>query len=74
MLLGDQIMALSRRHVDALIDILENKLSDMIVWDGEDRQEIVILNSCLEELTAMRLDSDNVVSLSGRRRVNATVA
>ena len=74
MLLGDQIMALSPRHVDALIDILENKLSDMIVWDGEDRKEIVILNSCLEELTAMHLDSGNVVSLSGRRRVNATVA
>lgn len=74
MLLGDQIMALSPRHVDALIDILENKLSDMIAWDGEDRKEIVILNSCLEQLTAMRLDVGNVVSLSGRRRVNATVA
>lgn len=67
-------MALSPRHVDALIDILENKLSDMIVWDGEDRKEIVILNCCLEELTAMRLDVGNVVTLSGRRRVNATVA
>jgi hypothetical protein len=74
MLLGDSIMALSLRQVDALIDILENKLSDMVIWDCEDRKEIVILNSCLEELTTMRLGSGNVVPLSGRRRVNATVA
>ena len=67
-------MALSPRHVDALIDILENKLSDMLVWDGEDRKEIVILNGCLKELTTMRLDSGNVVSLAGRRRAGATVA
>ena len=67
-------MALSPRHVDALIDILENKLSDMLVWDGEDRKEIVILNGCLKELTTMRLDNCNVVSLAGRRHAGATVA
>ena len=67
-------MALSSRHVDALIDILENKLSDMLVWDGEDRKEIVVLTGCLKELTTMR-GSAEVIPLVGRRqRAAATVA
>lgn len=67
-------MALSARHVDALIDILENKLSDMLVWDGEDRKEIVVLNGCLKELTSMQGNSDNVVMLNRQHHSSATVA
>ena len=66
-------MALSPRHMDALIDILENKLSDMLVWDGEDRKEIVVLTACLKELTVMR-GGGEVIALEGRQRASATVA
>ncbi len=66
-------MALSPRHMDALIDILENKLSDMLAWDGEDRKEIAVLTTCLKELTAMR-GGAGVISLTGRQRAGATVA
>ena len=38
-------MAISPRHVDALIDIVENKLSDMLVWDSDDRKEVVALTA-----------------------------
>ena len=67
-------MALSPRHVDALIDILENKLSDMIVWDGEDRKEIALLTVCLKELIAMRDGAGDVLPLEGRQRTGVTAA
>ncbi len=67
-------MALSPRHMDALIDILENKLSDMLVWDGEDRKEIVVLTACLKELTIMRGGAGKVIAIEGRQRASASVA
>ena len=62
-------MALSSRHVDALIDILENKLSDMLVWDSEDRREIVILKGCLDELQEIKATTGDIVAFdqSGKR-------
>ena len=67
-------MALSLRHMDALIDILENKLSDMLVWDGEDRREIALLTSCLKELNSMKGGAGEVIALEGRQRASASVA
>ncbi len=67
-------MALSPRHMDALIDILENKLSDMLIWDGEDRKEIAILKGCLEELNVMKGGDINVLPFDGRHRPGATAA
>ena len=67
-------MALSNRHMEALIDILENKLSDMLVWDGEDRKEIAVLTGCLKELTAMTGGVGDVIPIEGRQRANASVA
>ena len=60
--------------MDALIDILENKLSDMIVWDGEDRKEIALLTVCLKELIAMRDGAGDVLPLEGRQRTGVTAA
>ena len=74
MLLGDVIMALSTRHIDALIDVLENKLSDMLVWDGEDRKEIALLNGCLDELNSLKGNAGNVLSFEKRHSSGATVA
>lgn len=67
-------MALSPRHMDALIDILENKLSDMLVWDGEDRKEIALLTGCLKELNIMKGSAGNVLPFDGGQRRGATVA
>ena len=67
-------MSLSLRHMDALIDVLENKLSDMLVWDGEDRKEIAILTGCLDELNTMKGNVDNVLSFNKRHSSGATVA
>ena len=67
-------MALSLRHVDILIDVLENKLSDMLIWDGEDRKEITILKSCLEELNVIKGGDFSVLPFDGRHRPGATAA
>ncbi len=71
-------MALSSRHVDALIDILENKLSDMLVWDGEDRREVVALKGCLDELQEMKATTGDIVAFDGSgkpsRRARAPAA
>ena len=61
-------MALSSRHVDALIDILENKLSDILVWDGEDRKEVVTLKGCLGELQSMKLDAVDVIAFKDAKK------
>jgi hypothetical protein len=65
---GEAVMALSSSHVDALIDILENKLSDMLVWDGEDRKEVVTLKGCLDELHTMKLDTVDVIAFKGAKK------
>lgn len=67
-------MALSPRHMDALIDILENKLSDMLVWDGEDRREIALLTGCLKELNILKGADGNILPFDERRRPGASVA
>ncbi len=67
-------MALSPRHMDVLIDILENKLSDMLVWDGEDRREIALLTGCLKELNTMKGDNGNVLPFDGRQQPDDAVA
>ncbi|MGP1397228.1 MAG: hypothetical protein ACTS3R_17115 [Inquilinaceae bacterium] len=50
-------MDLSKQSLENLIDLVENKLSCMEVWDREDRREVTILQRCLRELTAMRSGS-----------------
>ena len=43
---------LSRRSIETLIDLTENKLSQIIPFDRDDAREIKILQSCLDELKA----------------------
>lgn len=47
-------MALSKRAIDTLIDLAENKLSDIYPFDREDQREIAQLKACIQELTTMR--------------------
>lgn len=46
-------MGLSKSSVEMLIDLVENKLSCMDVWDREDRCQAMILKRCLDELTVL---------------------
>ncbi len=66
-------MHFTRQSLITLIDLVENKLSCMEVWDRDDRREAQLLKSCLEELQAARSEGGNVafsnpVPRRGRRR------
>ncbi len=56
--------------METLIDLFENKLSDMPIWDGDDRKTAVTLERCLIELNAMR-DAARAAIPSPRRRCGA---
>jgi hypothetical protein len=43
---------LSQRSIETLIDLAENKLSQIIPFDREDMKEIKLLQSCVDELKA----------------------
>jgi hypothetical protein len=45
-------MNLTKPTVETLIDLVENKLSCMDVWDREDRRQALLLKRALQELTA----------------------
>jgi len=55
-------MSLSRRSIQTLMDLVENKLSQMQVVDREDARELAVLESARRELS----------SLAGLRRSMAT--
>ena len=63
-------MALLPRDMETLIDLVENKLSDMPIWDGDDRKTAVTLERCLIELNAMN-DAARAAIASPRRRCGA---
>ncbi len=46
-------MSLSRRSIQTLMDLVENKLSMMQVVDREDARELAILESARRELSQM---------------------
>ncbi len=45
-------MTISKRCIETLIDLTENKLSCMEVTDAEDRRERELLERCITELKA----------------------
>lgn len=45
---------LSRRTIDTLIDLAENKLTDIIPFDRDDMREIKLLRTCVDELRAIQ--------------------
>ncbi len=60
-------MALSRRETETLIDLVENKLSDMPIWDGDDRKTVVTLEKRLVKLNSMKGTTGVVALNSGPR-------
>lgn len=59
-------MTLSKSSVEMLFDMVENRLSDMVVTDREDAKEQLVLRRTLQELAALSLD---VSKSDARRRV-----
>ena len=46
-------MSLSRRSIQTLIDLVENKLTQMQVVDREDARELAVLESARRELSSL---------------------
>lgn len=72
-------MHFTRQSLITLIDLVENKLSCMEVWDRDDRREAQLLKCCLEELQAANSEGGSVafanpVPRRGRRRKVALAA
>ena len=75
-------MSLSTRALETLIDLVENKLTCLEVFDREDARELSNLEHCLNELQGMagqptKANGTPVLNLSkesrGRSRVRAAV-
>lgn len=62
-------MSLSRRSIQTLMDLVENKLSMMQVVDREDARELAILESARRELSVLaglRRSASSVPVVEGR--------
>ena len=55
---------LSRRSIETLIDLAENKLTQIIPFDRDGVREIKLLQSCVDELKS---DISETAPVSGRR-------
>ncbi len=66
------MMALSQREAETLIDLVENKLSDMPIWDGDDRKTVVMLENCLIKLNTMKDASLTAGQFRGNLDVSIT--
>lgn len=66
---GDTVMAMSRRCIDTLIDLVEIKLSCLAVTDREDMRERELLMRCVQELRAeARGDSGSAEAFAAPKR------
>ena len=48
-------MSLTRKSIDTLIDLVENKLGCMEVYDREDARELAKLEKCRRELLGLQV-------------------
>lgn len=54
-------MSLTRRTVETLLDLVENKLSTMVVFDREDARELAILENARRELASLGVGKAQVL-------------
>ena len=60
-------MSLSRRSIQTLTDLVENKLSMMQVVDREDARELAVLEAARRELTLLAgLRRSSAIAVEGR--------
>lgn len=46
-------MALSKKCIETLLDLVEIKLSTIQIFDREDAREVAVLEACRDELAAL---------------------
>ena len=46
-------MSLSKKCVESLLDLVDNKLTSMQVFDRDDAREVLILEACRRELQVL---------------------
>ena len=63
-------MSLSKNAVSTLLDLVENRLASIQVFDREDQREVMQLKRCVQELTIAGAGgaAANVVAMPERRR------
>lgn len=59
-------MQLSKQSVETLVDLVENKLSTMEIWDRADKREVNMLRKCLRELTAQPAGKSGMNGATGQ--------
>jgi hypothetical protein len=63
---------LTQRSIETLIDLAENKLSQIIPFDREDVREIKLLQSCVDDLKASGTAAAPVADRRAARLENRT--
>lgn len=61
-------MSLSKQSIELIIDMVENRLSDMVVTDREDAKEQMMLKRALQELSAASLNQERSARRKAVRR------
>lgn len=61
-------MSLSKPSIELIIDMVENRLSDMVVTDREDAKEQLMLKRALQELAALSLNQERSARRKAVRR------
>jgi hypothetical protein len=63
-------MSLTKPSIELLIDMVENRLSDMVVTDREDAKEQLLLKRALQELAGASLSQERSARRKAIRRVS----
>lgn len=61
-------MSLSKPSIELIIDMVENRLSDMVVTDREDAKEQLMLKRALQELASLSLTQERSARRKAVRR------
>lgn len=61
-------MSLTTTSITMLIDMVENRLSDMVVTDREDAKEQITLKRALQELATLSLSQEKSAKRKATRR------
>jgi len=66
-------MSLTTPSITMLIDMVENRLSDMVVTDREDAKEQLMLKRALQELATMSLAQERSARRKAARRAPSLI-
>lgn len=66
-------MSLSKPSIELVIDMVENRLSDMVVTDREDAKEQLMLKRALQELASLSLTQERSARRKAVRRPSHSI-